>query len=121
MKGRPFLERLGFALAGLRLALRQEPSLRSHALAAVVVAGTLWVTGAAPLWWAVGALTIGLVIVAELANTAIETLADHLHPERHPQIKAVKDVAAAAVLVASIVALAVALAFAVAQGGQGPR
>jgi len=114
MKGRPFPERLGFALAGLRLALRQEASLRSHALAAAAVAGTLWVTGAAPLWWTLGALSIGLVVVAELVNTAVETLADHLHPERHPQIKAVKDVAAAAVLVASTVALAVALAFVVA-------
>jgi diacylglycerol kinase (ATP) len=112
MKGRPFLERLGFALAGLRLALRQEPSLRSHLLAAAAVASILWISGAAALWWAVGALTVGLVIVAELVNTAIETLADHLHPDRHPQIKAVKDVAAAAVLVASCVALAVAAAFA---------
>lgn len=117
MKGRPFFERLGFALAGLRLALRQEPSLRSHALAAVAVAGVLWASGAAPLWWAVGALSVGLVLVAELVNTAIEALADHLHPERHPQIKAVKDVAAAAVLVASAVALAVALAFAIAHWG----
>ena len=114
MKGRPFPERLGFALAGLRLALRQEPSLRSHALAALAVAGVLWISHAAPLWWALGALSIGLVVVAELANTAVETLADHLHPERHPQIKAVKDIAAAAVLVASAVALAVAVAFAVA-------
>ena len=40
---------------------------------------------------------IGLVLVAELLNTAIEALADRLHPERHPEIRVVKDVAAAAV------------------------
>ena len=37
----------------------------------------------------------------EMANTAIETLADHLHPGQHPEIGVVKDVAAGAVLVAS--------------------
>ena len=36
---------------------------------------------------------------------------DHLHPEQHPKIKAVKDCAAGAVLVASVAALGVAAAF----------
>jgi diacylglycerol kinase (ATP) len=50
------------------------------------------------------------VLAAELLNTAVEHLADHLHPELHPHIKAVKDCAAAAVLIASLGALAVAIA-----------
>jgi len=49
-------------------------------------------------------------LAAELANTAVERLADRLHPERHPEIKLVKDCLAAAVLVASLGALAVAAA-----------
>jgi diacylglycerol kinase (ATP) len=56
-------------------------------------------------------LTIGFVLAGEIFNTAIEVLADHLHPEQHPAIRAVKDCAAGAVLVASIAALAVAAAF----------
>ena len=64
-----------------------------------------------PLWWAIAALTIAFVLAAELFNTAVEGLADHLHPDQHPAIKAVKDCAAAAVLVASAAALAVAAAF----------
>lgn len=63
------------------------------------------------MWWALGALTIGLVIVAELFNAALETLADHLHPERHPEIGATKDIAAAAVLIAALTAVLVAGAF----------
>jgi undecaprenol kinase len=43
-------------------------------------------------------------------NTAIEHLADHLHPEIHPHIRTVKDCAAAAVLIASLGAVAVAVA-----------
>ena len=53
----------------------------------------------------------GLVLVAELLNSALETLADHLHPEQHPEVGAAKDIAAGAVLVASAVALVVGLAF----------
>jgi diacylglycerol kinase (ATP) len=65
----------------------------------------------APLWWAIVALTVALVLAAELINTAIECLADHLHPDEHPRIKVVKDCAAAAVLVVSVGAVAVAAAF----------
>jgi len=46
-----------------------------------------------------------------LFNAAIETLADHLHPQQHPEIGAVKDIAAGAVLIASIAAVFVAVAF----------
>ena len=39
-----------------------------------------------------------LVLAAELFNTALERLADHLHPEHHPAIGTAKDCAAGAVL-----------------------
>ena len=55
-------------------------------------------------------LASAAVISAELFNTAIEHLADHLHPEIHPSIRIVKDCAAAAVLVSSVAALGVAVA-----------
>jgi undecaprenol kinase len=45
-----------------------------------------------------------------LFNTALEHLADHLHPETHPQIQIVKDCAAAAVLVAACTAVGVGIA-----------
>jgi diacylglycerol kinase (ATP) len=46
----------------------------------------------------------GLVWMAELFNTAIETLCDMVCPQQHPQIKFIKDVSAAAVLVTSVMA-----------------
>ena len=111
MKNQPFLTRLGFALSGLRAALR-ESSFRTHLVAtAAVLAALVWLRPA-PLWWAMVALAVALVLAAELANTAVERLADRLHPERHPEIKLVKDCLAAAVLVASLGALAVAAALA---------
>jgi len=111
MKNQPFHRRLSFALAGLRTAFASESSVRFQALAAVAAIIALVITRPAPVWWAIVALTIAVVLAAELCNTAIEHLVDHLHPELHPRIRDVKDCAAAAVLVTSIGALAVAGAF----------
>jgi undecaprenol kinase len=112
-KGRNHYQRLMFALAGMRQAWRTERSLRLQTLAlAGVVAVLGWLRPPA-IWWALAALACALVIAAELANTAIEALVDHLHPDNHPAIRVVKDCAAAAVLVAALGALAVAAAFAV--------
>ena len=111
MKNQGFLRRLGFALAGLRETWRAEQSFRIHVVAtAGVLAVLLWLRPAAS-WWAIAALTVAFVMATEIVNTALEGLADHLHPEQHPKIKAVKDCAAGAVLVASIAALGVAAAF----------
>jgi undecaprenol kinase len=110
MKNQPFLKRLGFAFSGLGAALSSENSFRFHIVGAVAVLAVLVWLRPAPLWWAVLLLTIMSVLALELINTALEKLADHLHPETHPQIKLVKDCAAAAVLVASVCALGVAAA-----------
>ncbi len=113
MKGKSLAIRIGFALHGLKLAVRRERSVRTQLAGAVVVLAVLLAVRPPSAWWAAGALAVGLVLVAELLNTALEILSDRLHPERHPEIRAVKDVAAAAVLVASGIALLVAAAFVV--------
>lgn len=111
-KNQPFAARLGFALHGLRAALRNEWSLRLQvAVLAVVLAALVWLRPE-PVWWALIFLASGLVIAAELLNTAIEELADEINPAAHPRIRLVKDCAAAAVLIASAGAVGVALALA---------
>ena len=52
-------------------------------------------------------LAIGFVWVAELFNTAIEKIMDFISAEHHPKIKLIKDLSAAAVLVAACIAIAV--------------
>jgi undecaprenol kinase len=111
MKNRPFRYRVGFAIAGILAALRTEHSFRTQVFAAVAVLGVLAWLRPAPLWWAIIVLTIVAVLGTELLNTAVERLADHLHPEAHPGIKAVKDCAAAAVFIVSLGAVCVAVAF----------
>ena len=109
-KNQPFGRRLRCALQGLAFALRTEHSLRFQALTFALLLLVLIVLRPAPVWWALALLSATGVVAAELFNTALEQLADHLHPEMHARIRLVKDCAAAAVLVAVAGALAVGIA-----------
>ena len=64
----------------------------------------------AAVWWALVLLASAAVVSAELINTAIEHLADLLHPQQSPAVRMVKDCAAAGVLIAVLGALGVAAA-----------
>jgi diacylglycerol kinase (ATP) len=112
-KNQPFYKRVGFALAGIGYAVRSEQSAKIQVGAFVVVVVALLILRPGPFWWALIMLASAGVFAAEMFNTAIEHLADHLHPEIHPHIRAVKDCAAAGVLIASLGAIAVAVALVV--------
>jgi diacylglycerol kinase (ATP) len=109
-KNQRFSARLGFALRGLAHALRSESSLRLQALAGAAALAVLLVLRPGALWWALVLLASAAVLAAELFNTAIEHLADELHPQQSPGIRLVKDCAAAGVLMAVLGALGVGAA-----------
>lgn len=108
MKNRPFHQRLGFALAGLATGWRRERSFRAHIGFAVAALAALVVLRPSPVWWALVAVVVALVLALELLNSALEGVIDLLHPGIHPEIKAVKDMVAGAVLAISLAALVVA-------------
>lgn len=105
MKNRSFCERLQFAFDGVAAAWRREKSFRSQLVVAALVVMVLLYLQVALLWWAIIGLLIVLVLTTELLNSAFEALIDHLHPDQHPEIRVIKDMAAGAVLLASIGAL----------------
>ena len=107
MKNLKFHKRFCFAAAGLRAALRENSFRTQLAFAALAGLALVWLRPEL-LWWALVGIMIVLVLAAELFNTALEHLCDHLHPEQHPTIRIVKDVSAAAVLALSLGALWVA-------------
>lgn len=111
MKNQPFPKRLSYSLQGIRVAWRQEASFRFQSLMALAVVALLIVLRPAAVWWALLLLNCGLVLAAELINTALEQALDHLHPEIHPAIKVSKDCAAGAVLIFSLSSVATFLAF----------
>lgn len=76
--------------------------MRWHFLAALVLLVTVLFLRVSPLEFTLLTVSICFVLFAELLNTAIEALVDLVSPEYHPVAKIAKDVAAGAVLVASI-------------------
>jgi diacylglycerol kinase (ATP) len=109
MKNRPFYERLSFALNGLSAAWRRERSFRFQVAAALLVVIFLVLFRPPLVWWAIIVMMIGLVLAAELLNSALEALVDHLHPQFHPEIRFIKDVAAGGVLLLSLCAIIIGL------------
>jgi undecaprenol kinase len=109
-KNQAFHMLLRCAATGLVQALRSERSVQLQAAALLLVAVVLLIFRPSPIWWALVLLASAGVLAAELFNTAVEYLADHLHPEVHTQIRMVKDCAAAAVLMAVLGALTVGVA-----------
>jgi len=109
MKNKQFGARLGFALSGFFLALKQENSFRFQIFSTIAVTVMLIVLQPALIWWALVVVMIAMVLMAELFNTALETLCDYVQPEHHEAIGKIKDLAAAAVLMASIGSLIVAV------------
>ena len=108
MKNGPFHKRLGFAVTGVAEGWRNERSFRLHILIALgTIAGLCWLQPA-PIWWAIILLTIGMVLALELINGAMEALIDHLHPDIHPRIRVVKDMAAGAVLIMAMTSMVMA-------------
>ena len=104
--GRSFL----WAGRGFWRCLWRERNLRVHLCAAALA---LWLgarLGAGRLEWAVLLLCCGLVLAAELLNSALEAAADLFAPGYHPLAGLAKDMAAAGVLCAAVFAGAAGLA-----------
>lgn len=93
-----------YAFEGLVFALKEEPNLKFHLLAAILVIAVGLILNISILDWILITILISLVTSVELTNTAIETVVDHLTQKEHPGAKMAKDISAGAVLVVSAVA-----------------
>lgn len=88
---------------------RKEQNLNFHLIATAVVVIAGFVLGITRMEWMIIILCIGVVIAAELFNTAIEKLVDLVSPQQHPVAGQVKDIAAGAVLVCAATAAIIGL------------
>ena len=98
-----------YAFRGAWTLFRREHNAWIHFGFAVAVCAAGWWWRIDRLEWALVVFAIGSVLAAEAVNTAFETLADALKPERHPLVGRAKDLAAAAVLLAAITAAVVGM------------
>jgi diacylglycerol kinase (ATP) len=95
------------AYRGLVSAVRTQRNMRFHVFAAVGVLVLSLLVGVSELELAVLLLTILVVFVTEMFNTAVEFVVDLVTTEYHPLAKLAKDISAGAVLVSSVGALLV--------------
>ena len=116
------LDSFNYALEGIIHVLRTQRNLRLHFLAAILVFAAAIALGVARLQLIALVLAIAFVLVAEMLNTAIEGVVDLSTTSFDPNAKLAKDIAAGAVLIASITAVGVGyLVFEDAAGTRGTR
>tara|TARA_R110002020_G_scaffold214380_4_gene421401 strand:- start:786 stop:1154 length:369 start_codon:yes stop_codon:yes gene_type:complete len=93
-----------YAFKGAYLLIRNEPSVQVQFIIAILVTGAGFFFNITSTEWVLQLLAIGLVISVEGLNTAVEKIADFIHPDFHNKIGIIKDVAAGAVAFAAIIA-----------------
>jgi diacylglycerol kinase (ATP) len=108
-RARRIVRSFGYAFEGLATIVRTQPNFWVHVAAACIalVLGVLLRLSEVEL--ALIVLSIGLVLVVESVNTAVETMCDLISPGHDPLVKRAKDISAASVLIAAVAALALGL------------
>jgi diacylglycerol kinase (ATP) len=89
--------------------IKTEASIQLQLLIALLITVAGFFVDLSKTEWMIQIGMIGLVMSMEGMNTAIEKLADFVHPERHRQIGKIKDLAAGAVFIAAVTAVIVGL------------
>lgn len=102
------LQSFQYAFNGLRILIKEEHNARIHLLATVLVVALSAILKITINEWIAVLRCIGFVFLAEILNTAIENLCDFVSHEKRQQIKIIKDLAAGAVLIATIISVVTA-------------
>ena len=98
-----------YAGQGIKQAYKGEQNLKIHTGIAILVIIFGFLLKISYHEWLVCLLLIGLVIMAEFINTAIEYVVDLASPNIHPLAKAAKDTASAGVLMMAIISAIIGL------------
>lgn len=108
-KTKKLINSFKYAISGIITSFRTERNMKIHILVMilVIIAGIIFKLSL--LDWIILVIMFGLVISAELFNTAIETTIDMITKEKNEKAKIAKDVAAGAVLVLAVASVIVGL------------
>jgi diacylglycerol kinase len=101
---RPWGDKFGDAFRGLKLGVRGHSSFSVHFFFAALVVAAAFVLSCDLYEWCILLGCIGLVLTAELFNSAVETLFRGLDEATKARVYPSLDIAAGAVLLASITA-----------------
>lgn len=98
---------MGFALKGAIKLITTEHSVMVQSSIGVLMIIAGFYFHISHEEWLIQTLAIGLVLGIEGLNTAVEKVADFIHPEYHERIGFIKDIAAGSVFFAAITAIAI--------------
>lgn len=96
-----------YAWAGMKAVLKTEHNTWIHLCLSIVSIALGFVLNISRGEFLALIIVIAMVWVTELFNTCFEKTMDLINVEKHPQIKLIKDMAAAAVLISAIAAVIV--------------
>lgn len=101
------LKSFKYAIKGAWLLITTEHSIMVQFSIAIIMTIVGFVVGLSNTEWALQFLAIGLVLVAESANTSVEKLCDFVHKDFHKDIGFIKDIAAGGPAFAALIAVIV--------------
>ena len=96
---------LNCAIRGIVICSKTERNMKIHLLSALAVIAYAYYRNLVLWKWALLIMTINIVLIAEMINTAVESAVDLCTLDNHPLAKKAKDVAAGAVLLAALNAI----------------
>ena len=98
-----------YAFQGIVQSYKGEQNLKIHTFIAILVIVFGFFLKISYVEWLICLVLIGLVLMAEFFNTAIEYVVDLASPKVHPLAKAAKDTASAGVLMMAIISASIGL------------
>ena len=101
------IKSVGYAFKGILLLATTEASIKVQLLIAAIVTAAGFYFNISATEWMLQILTIALIISIEGLNTAVEKLADFIHPDFNDKIGFIKDIAAGAVFITAFAAVIV--------------
>nr|WP_294774555.1 diacylglycerol kinase family protein [uncultured Flavobacterium sp.] len=103
------LKSVGYAMKGAIKLITTEHSVMVQFSLAIIMIVAGFYFDIDRYEWMMQVLAFGLVLGIESLNTAVEKIADFIHPEYHDKIGFIKDIAAGAVMFAALAAIAIGL------------
>lgn len=103
------MKSIGFAVKGALKLITTEHSVMVQLSLAILMLFAGFYFNISREEWMLQTLAFGLVLGIESLNTAVEKIADFIHPEYHEKIGFIKDIAAGAVMFAATTAIIIGL------------
>jgi len=103
------IKSIGYAFKGVYYLIATEASIKVQFAIGIIMTIAGFYFELSIIEWIIQILVIALIMAFEGMNTAIEEIADFIHPEFHKKIGLIKDISAGAVFIFAIAAIIIGL------------